>query len=153
MNQISYISIQNINTSAMKKLLRLLLVFVPFALTSYGQINDEDSQLFGSSRSVTSANSYNFGHITENVVSHQFLVKNASPSAMTIVNVDAPEGVGITILDKVIQPKTVGKFNVTLHKNLFPKGDFEKVIKITIQQEDALGKTTKEIEYKISGNL
>jgi hypothetical protein len=137
----------------MKKLLLFLMLILPLSIISFGQIDDEDAQLFGSKRDAPAFNQYNFGHITDQVVQHQFTLKNATPSPMTIISIDAPEGVGVTLVNKVIEPKTVGKFVVTLRKKYLTKGDFIKHIKITVEQEDALGKKTIQYDYTISGNL
>ncbi len=138
----------------MKKIVLLLTLLLPLSIVVFGQIDDEDAQMFGSSRSVPAYNNYDFGTITANVVQHQFVIKNSTPSPMTIVNINAPQGVGIVLVDKIIKAKSIGKFIVTINKNLIKtKGDFDKKIIVNVEQETALGKTTKELIYTIKGNL
>lgn len=138
----------------MKKIVLLLSIFITLSLVSFGQIDDDDAQMFGSSRPVPNYNEYDFGTISSNSVQHQFVIKNSSPASMTVVNIDAPQGVGVVLVDKIISPKSVGKFIVTINKNLIQiKGDFNQKIVITVEQDSALGKISKEIEYTIKGNL
>ena len=138
----------------MKKIIVLLALFLPLSIISFGQIDDEDAQLFGSSRSISAYNVFDFGNITSKVVQHKFDIKNNTPSSMNIISVDAPQGVGVILVNKVVKAKSVGKFIVTLDKDLIQtKGDFEQIIIIKVQQETALGKTTKELEYIIKGSF
>lgn len=138
----------------MKKIVLLLALLIPLGFVSFGQIDDDDAQMFGSSRSVSNYNEYDFGTITSNSVQHQFVIKNNTLASMTVVGVDAPQGIVVVLVDKVISPKSVGKFIVTINKNLsLTKGNFEQKIVITVEQASALGNTTKEIEYFIKGSL
>lgn len=138
----------------MKKIVLLLAFLIPLGFVSFGQIDDDDAQMFGSSRSVSNYNEYDFGTITSSSVQHQFVIKNNTLASMTVVGVDAPQGIVVVLVDKVISPKSVGKFIVTINKNLsLTKGNFEQKIVITVEQASALGNTTKEIEYFIKGSL
>jgi len=142
------------NTDIMKKLALLLALLIPLSLVTFAQIDDDGAQLFGSSRNVTAYNVYDFGTIDNNVVQHQFIIKNTSPNSMSVVSFDAPEGVNVVLIDKIIKSKTVGKFIVTVNKDLIQaKGNFEYRIMIRLEQDSVLGKTVKEVEYTILGTL
>lgn len=133
----------------MKKLLIILALVIPFSFITFGQVEDADAQLFGSKRDIA----HDFGQITT-VVSHDFVIKNTSPSSMTISSFKIPDGFGIILQDKEIASKSSGKFTVTIDPQYVDtKGDFERIIIIEIQQENALGTTKKELKYLIKGSL
>ncbi|MEA3450554.1 MAG: hypothetical protein U9Q83_01475 [Bacteroidota bacterium] len=138
----------------MKKLALLLAFLIPLSLVTFAQIDDDGAQLFGSSRNLTAYNVYDFGPIENDVVQHQFIIKNTSLNSITVASFEAPEGVNVVLIDKIINPKTVGKFIITVNKDLIQaKGGFEYRIILKLEQDSVLGKTVKEVEYTILGTL
>ncbi len=136
----------------MKKII-LLFVFV-FSLTfvTLAQVVDADAQMFGNSRPVTEYNVHDFGKIDQRV-EHQFVVKNPTPTSLTVTSIIVPDGFGVILFDKVVEPKSVGKFVVIIDPAYVEKeGDFEEKVILTTQQENALGVTTKEITYTVKGS-
>ena len=49
----------------MKKFLALITILLTVSFVAFAQNEDEEAQLFGSTRPVPSPNEYNFGHITD----------------------------------------------------------------------------------------
>ncbi|MBN2893816.1 MAG: hypothetical protein JXL97_18245 [Bacteroidales bacterium] len=137
----------------MKKILLILLFVLPLSIIGYSQVDDSDAQMFGSRRPVNLYTSFDFGKITS-AVKHDFTVKNETPSEMVILSFDIPDGFGIMLYDKIISANTNGTFAITIDpKYVDIKGDFEKKIIITTEQEDVLGKKRKEIIYTVKGSL
>lgn len=132
----------------MKKLFLLLLLLIPtFAV--FGQITDEEAQLFGSRRGEI----YSFGQISD-VVQHSFYIENKSPTTMQIVKVTAPDGIKAVMKNRIINPNDKGELVITVYPSQFQtKGDFQGNVVVTIEQENALGKTTKQQIFTISGTV
>ena len=138
----------------MKKVIIFLAFLIPFGILAEAQVVDADAQMFGSRRNMSAYSVHDFGEISTSVVSHEFMIKNMSPSEMTIVSFEVTDGFGIIITDKVIKEKSVGKFIVTIDPSLVDKkGDFNEEITITTQQTDALGTTNKNLIYTVKGSL
>ncbi len=138
----------------MKKIIVLITLLLSFGIFAVAQIDDEEAQLFGSTRPVPSPNEYDFGQITDQVVQHQFVIKNKNVIPMTIVGVEAPEGVSVTLLDKVIEAQSVGSFLVSIDKNNYKvRGDFDEKIIITAEFDKDAGMPQKKFEYRIKGTL
>ncbi|MBN2893817.1 MAG: hypothetical protein JXL97_18250 [Bacteroidales bacterium] len=137
----------------MKKLLVILALVLPFSFIAISQVDDSDAQMFGSRRTVTLYNTFDFGTVN-NISQHEFIIKNTSPSEMTVVSFNIPDGYGVVLYDKVIPAKSSGKFVVSIDPNYVDKkGDFEEKIIITTEQEDALGKKQTELTYTVKGSL
>lgn len=138
----------------MKKVIIFFALLIPFGILAEAQVVDTDAQMFGSRRNVNSYSVYDFGEISSNVVTHEFMIKNMSPSELTVVSFEIPDGFGVILCDKVIKAKSIGKFIVTIDPSLVDKkGDFEEKITITTEQTDALGKTNKNLVYTVKGSL
>ncbi len=142
----------------MKKLAILFAVIFGITFTMSAQEDDESGQWFGSKRSVGVENVYNafdFGEITSSIVSHEFVIRNTSPTNLTIKSIDVPEGVTVTILNKNIPPREQGKVIVTINRQYFKqKGEFALPIKIVTEQQVGAGvKNTKETIYLIKGKI
>jgi hypothetical protein len=137
----------------MKKFLALITILLTVSFVAFAQNEDEEAQLFGSTRPVPSPNEYNFGQITDKA-QHQFVIRNKNVISMTIISVEAPEGVSVTLLDKEIEPQSVGSFLVSIDKNNYKvRGDFDEKIILTVELNNALGKEIKKYEYRIKGAL
>ena len=134
----------------MKKLVLLLAVIIPFGFIANAQIQDDDPQMFGSKRNVPQSNFCDFESITE-VVKHEFVIKNLGPGEIIVVDFEAPEGFDVIITDKNIQSRTTGTFTVVVNPDLIPKGSFEEKITIITEQNNSLGKTTKDHIYTVKG--
>ena len=125
----------------------MMLLIPTFAV--FGQITDEEAQLFGSRRGEI----YSFGRITD-VVQHSFYIENKSPTAMQVVKVKAPNGIKAVMKNRIINPNDKGELVITVYPSQFQtKGDFQGNVVVTLEQENALGKTTKQQIFTISGTV
>ncbi len=135
----------------MKKLILIFALLIP--VLSFAQLDDEDAQFFGITRSVY-YKSFNFNKVTS-PVEHVFYIDNQSSVPMTVIGFKTDEGVGVVLNDKNIPPKSKGKFTVIINPKYFKeKGDFSKQITVIVQQKQASGIIEKrEIPYIVKGKL
>lgn len=137
----------------MKKIISLL-GFVMFTLVAFGQINFTEDQLFGGTRDAKNANTFDFGKITANSVEHEFLIPNSNKVPLTIKNVEIPDGFGVVVVDKVIQPNNAGKIIIKVFPSMInTKGDFNEQIKVNTQIESIDGTIIKQIIFTVKGSL
>ena len=132
--------------------LAILLIFA-FSFVGFSQVDDEEAQMFGSKRNIQTFDKYDFGTITEDVVSHEFTIKNPSLIELTISEFTIPDGFGIILADKVIAPQSEGKFIVTVNKEFMDgEGKFNEKIIVKTTQKKPMGVTvTTESVYSIKG--
>ena len=136
----------------LKNLTLIFLFIFTFSLAGFSQIDvpepdsNDKGQIF---------NNYDFGVITEDVAEYEFIIKNSSLKKMTILEFAIPDGVGIILVDKVIEPKSDGKFIVTVNKQYMDtENKFEERIIIKIMQHLKAGVTTIiESTYIIKGSF
>jgi len=134
-------------------LLFVLIFAVSFA--GFSQVDDEEAQMFGSKRSVAAFSQHDFGQITEDVVEHIFVIKNTSMAELVVSEFIIPDGVGIILIDKIINKKEEGKFIVTVNKNYIDEvGEFNKEIVVKTVQKKPMGVIeTKETTYVVKGKF
>lgn len=142
----------------MKTLKNLSLLFVlMFAVSfaGFSQVDDEEAQMFGSKRgSEAAVATFDFGKINNDIVEHEFTIRNTSVAADLIISEFViPEGVGIVVVDQVVKPKSEGKFIATVNKKYIDeKGKFsKKIIVKTIQEKPKGVKVISENTYIIKG--
>jgi len=107
----------------MKKLVLIFAFFLPFALVTLAQADYSDAQMFGSKRPTSSDMIHNFGTITSDVVTHEFILKNDKQVDVTITSVDIPDGFGVVLVDKVIPANSEVAFIVYIHKKYVDNQD------------------------------
>ncbi len=141
----------------MKKLVFILAVFMGLSFVMSAQVDEEEGQYFGGVRSVNTQAyaQYDFGNITSDIVSHEFIVKNPSPTEMTIESINIPDGVTVTVVNKVIKPRSEGKIIVTINKNYFSNtGEFSLPLIVRTSQKVGQGMNVyKEFVYMIKGTV
>ncbi len=137
----------------MKKLVLLIAFVLPMLFGAFAQVEDVDAQLFGSRRNTKQYNVHDFGTISE-IVKHDFIIKNSSVTPITVVEIKAPEGFEVIIAENTIKPQSVSTFTVVIDpEKVNIEGDFEQIITVVTQYEDALGLKTKEINYTVKGKF
>lgn len=138
----------------MKKLILILAFVLPMSLITFGQIEDQDGQLFGSKRPTNEYNYYNFELITLDVVEHEFIIQNPNIVKMNLISFNAAPGISVEFISKVIEPGSLGKFVVKVDKNVYnKKGEFSEIITIITETENAVSKVKKEFSYTIEGTF
>jgi hypothetical protein len=140
----------------MKKLSFLLVLLLSLSFVSMAQVDDEETNMFGSKRGLGSltTNIYDFGTISTEIVEHEFIIKNAENTDLTITGFDIPEGIGIVVVDNVVNANSEGKFIVTVNKEYITTGDFEKTIIVKTETLTSTGVlVTKETAYVLKGKI
>jgi len=141
----------------MKKISFLLVFLFSFNFFVIGQVDEEEGQFFGGKRAIKleAFSQYDFGSIKEPVVTHEFIIRNPTPNPMTIKSIDIPDGVSITVVNKVIKPQEAGKIIVVINKKYFKKtGVFQLPIIVRTKQKMGKGLSVyKEAVYLIRGSI
>lgn len=140
------------------KNLSLIFLFIfAFSFAGFSQVDDEEAEMFGSKRDINFYSKYDFGSITNDVQEHEFTITNNSLKPMTITEFIIPDGVGVILVDKVIESKEDGKFIVTVNKQYMEnlKNDkFELEVIVKTAQNLQVGVTTiTESIYIIKGSF
>ncbi len=142
----------------MKRLAFLLALIMGFSFTMLAQVDEEEGQFFGGQRSLSTAGyyaQYDFGTLTNDVVSHEFIIRNITPNPMEIETVDIPDGVSVTVVNKEIKPHEAGKIIVTIDKKYFnQKGQFALPVVVRTKQKMGQGLFVyKEAVYLVKGQI
>ena len=138
------------------KNLGLIFLFIfAFSFAGFSQVDDEEAEMFGSKRDINFYSKYDFGVIDQDVVEHEFTIKNSSLKKMTITEFVIPDGIGIVLIDKVIESKSDGKFIVSINKQYMDtEGKFEEKIIVKTAQYLQVGVVTiTESIYIIKGSF
>ncbi len=115
----------------MKKLIFAISLILGFSLGAFAQIEEQGGQFFGGQRAVA-FNVHNFGTISA-PTNYTFVINNPSPNAVVISNINIPNGVTVTVLNKKIAPKSQGKVIVTIDpKNFGKKGSFSVPLQVQL---------------------
>lgn len=139
----------------LKKILTLTIALLAFSFYGYGQVEQEEAPMFGTTRNLVlnPALLHNFGTISGTVQSYQFKIKNIGKTDMNIVDLKLPEKVGITIQNKVIKPGKETVIIATIDPTIADKGKFIKKIVVMTEQREPGIVTKKEITYTITGEV
>ncbi len=151
-----------------KKTSLLFVLFFVISFAGFSQIDDEEGQMFGVEveedveilleepifeKIIFSR--HNFGEISEgNIVEHIFVIKNNSLTELIINEFIIPDGVGIMLVDKVIEAKSEGVFIVTVNKNYIDDDFFYKEIVVKTIRKKPMGViVTEESIYVVEGKF
>jgi hypothetical protein len=144
----------------LKRITALFLLLFAFTFVGMAQQEEEDSQMFGSKRSLDmKARSWDFQNIAVDAkVEHSFKIKNPFKTDLTIGEMCIPEGMGVTVLNKTIAPGQEGVFMVTVNgKDQKKPGAFKKEIYVKLSHSEGEGDDkatiTKEVMYSILGTV
>jgi len=131
------------------KLLSLLFVFLSFTLVGVAQNEEEESQMFGTRSLKPPVKAIDFGKTSSEVITKTFELVNNDNTPVEVVGFDIPDGVGVKVTKKVIEPKGKSVFTVMLYPEAVTEaGDYSKNLKVTTVQISATGeKVTKEVIY------
>lgn len=139
------------------KNLALLFLFVfSFSFASLAQVDDEEGQMFGSKRDIAlpNFNSFDFETIADDVVEHEFIIKNTETTKIKITDFVIPAGFGVIVTDDVIEPNSEAIFIVTVNKKYLEAGDFTEEIIVKTEQKKPTGvKVIKETTYTVKGKV
>lgn len=140
----------------MKKLITLIgliLLLSPI----YAQIDDQDPQLFGSTRGDKFYAIKSFTDIKDNQISYTFNLKNDDAYDMTIISAEIPSATSVFFPATKILSSEEGKFTVTVYKeflNSDANGMFLKKVGINISEETLNGvKITKTYYFQMTGSF
>ncbi len=136
----------------LKHISSLFLVLFIFSITAFGQVEDEEVQMFefGKSRGLT-AKSHDFGVIKDVKAEHQITIKNTGKSDLKVGEIFIPKGVGVTVLERTIKPGKSGKIVVTIDPKYMKSGQFQRKVVVTthtINQNGTKVSKTKSFGFK-----
>ena len=142
----------------MKRIAFVFALIFAFSFTMMAQVDEEEGQFFGGQRAIGGTEAYaqyDFGTITTNVVSHEFIIRNVTPNPMEIDRIDIPNGVSVTVVNKTIKPHEAGKIIVTIDKKYFNQtGQFALPIIVRTKQKMGQGLYVyKEAVYMVKGQV
>jgi len=135
----------------MKKIVNFLVLIFIFG-TNWAQVTTSSDQLFGGTRNFDN-NTFDFQTITK-TQEHEFFISNSNKVPVSLKSIDVPDGFTVTIVDKVLNPQTIGKVIVAVNPKLFKnKGFFEQQIKILAEYEIGNDKNIKEYIFTVKGYI
>lgn len=133
----------------------IMLTFALFALTlhSFGQEEQAEAPMFGNTRSFAHATTHNFEVISGEAVSFQFTIKNTGNTNMHITDIEIPEKVGITLVEKTIAPGKEAVIIATVDPVIAPKGQLKETIIVNTEQKEPGITITKEIKFLVEAEI
>ena len=134
-----------------KKLLSLTVAVLFMSFYTFGQIEQAETPMFGTSRGMSAAFSHNFKIVSGTAQTYQFKIKNDGGGIMKIVDVKMDEQVGVTIVNKEIKNKEDGIIVVTIDPTISKKGKFSKQVVVFTEQRKPGIVTKKEITFSVTG--
>ncbi len=139
----------------LKQISILLALFLSFSFTALGQVEDEEVQMFSfsSSRGLSSKNVHDFG-VVRGLQAFTIELRNNYDTKMQIGDIDIPEGIGVTLLKKVLNPGEKGGIVITVDPKLMKKGGFKKKVIITTVTQNTKGTIVrKTAAYDLKGQI
>ena len=131
-----------------------LLLFV-FSITGFSQVEDEEVQMFsyGSTRGI-GANSHDFGVIKNVKSEFKIEIVNKGKTIMHVGEMLIPMGIGVTVLERKVQPSKKAIILVTVDPKYMAQGQFQKKLSITTHTVSQKGTKVSRTEvYGLKGQV
>ena len=134
----------------MKKVFGLLIVLFAFSLTCAAQIEEEEAQLFGYTRSMSESKMLNIGKIGKDVITKEIVIENAKPNSMKIIGFILPTGISAMSMQKNIEDQQSGRVKITIDPSVADSIKDEVII-INVVYLDRKGKEVElaQLPYKL----
>jgi hypothetical protein len=134
----------------MKKLFGILTLLLVFSLSSNAQIEEEEAQLFGYTRSMSESKMLNVGKIGKDVITKEILIKNSKPFSMKIIGFILPTGISAMSMQKNIEDQQSGRVKITIDPSVADSIKDEVII-INVVYLDRKGKEVElaQLPYKL----
>ena len=138
----------------LKHISALFFFLFAFSLIGVSQVEDHEIEFsFSSTRSIGAQNVHDFG-VIKDVATFTIDLQNKGKTKMKIGEISIPEGVGVTVIKKVLEPGEKGGLIVTIDPKLMAEGTFKKrVIISTVTQDEKGTIITKKAAYNLKGQI
>lgn len=137
----------------LKNLITLTFALFALSLQGFGQEEQAEAPMFGTTRSFSHASVHNFEAISGEAVSFQFTITNEGKTNMHITGVDIPEKVGVTVVEKTVAPGKQAVIIATIDPTIAPKGKLKETIVVTTEQKEPGVITTKQIKFLVEAEV
>lgn len=107
--------------------------------TCSAQIEEEEAQLFGYTRSMSESKILNVGTLGKEVITKEILIKNNKPFSMKIIGFILPTGISAMSMQKHIEDGQNGRVMITIDPAVADSVN-EEVIIINVVYLDRKGK-------------
>lgn len=134
----------------MKKLFGILTLMLALSITCAAQIEEEEAQLFGYTRSMSESKMLNIGKIGKDVITREIIIDNARPNSMKIIGFILPTGISAMSMQKCIEDFSKGKVRISIDPEIAENIKDELII-INVVYLDRKGKEVElaQLPYKI----
>ncbi len=134
----------------MKKFFGILAVMLTLSLTCAAQVEEEDAQLFGFTRSMSESKMLNIGKIGKDVITKEIIIDNARPNSMKIIGFILPTGISAMSMQKSIEDFGKGRVKITIDPEVADSVSDEVII-INVVYLDRKGKEVElaQLPYKL----
>jgi hypothetical protein len=135
----------------MKKVFGLLALMFALSLTCAAQIEEEETQLFGYTRSMSESKVFNVGKIGKDVITKEIVIENAKPNSMKIIGFILPTGISAMSMQKNIEDFGRGRVKITIDPAIAESVNDEIII-INVVYLDRKGKEVElaQLPYKLT---
>lgn len=134
----------------MKKILSIAALMLAVTFTASAQSEEEESQLFGYTRSMAECKVLNVGSVGKDVIHLEFEVNNDTPKTMKIVGFVLPNGMTAMSMQKQIEDFSKGKIQISIDPSIVEKVN-DEVIMLNVLYIDRKGKEEKvQMPYKLA---
>lgn len=133
----------------------ILLTFALFAMSFqlFAQEEQAEAPMFGNTRSFAHAKIHDFKVITGKPASFQFTIKNEGKTKLHITDVEIPEKIGVTLVNKTAAPGEDAVIIATVDPTVAPQGTLKETIVVTTEQKEPGIKTTKQMKFLIQAQI
>ncbi|MBQ4408967.1 MAG: hypothetical protein II852_18365 [Bacteroidales bacterium] len=134
----------------MKKVFGLLALMLALSITCAAQIEEEEAQLFGYTRSMSESKMLNIGKIGKDVITKEIVIENAKPNSMKIIGFILPTGISAMSMQKNIEDFGRGRVKITIDPSIADSISDEVII-INVVYLDRKGKEVElaQLPYKL----
>ncbi|MBR4326433.1 MAG: hypothetical protein IKP73_12995 [Bacteroidales bacterium] len=134
----------------MKKLFGLLALMLMLSATCAAQIEEEEAQLFGYTRSMSESKMLNIGKIGKDVITKEITIENSKPNSMKIIGFIVPTGISAMSMQKSIEDFGKGRVKITIDPSV-AENISDEVIIINVVYLDRKGKEVElaQLPYKL----
>ncbi|MCR5454031.1 MAG: hypothetical protein K6F33_03475 [Bacteroidales bacterium] len=134
----------------MKKFIGILTLLLVLSVTCSAQVEEEEAQLFGYTRSMSESKMLNIGKLGKDVITKEILIKNTKPFSMKIIGFILPTGISAMSMQKHIEDSQSGKVKLTIDPTVAESVNDEVII-INVVYLDRKGKEIElaQLPYKL----
>jgi hypothetical protein len=134
----------------MKKFIGILTLLLVLSVTCSAQIEEEEAQLFGYTRSMSESKMLNIGKLGKDVITKEILIKNSKPFSMKIIGFILPTGISAMSMQKNIEDSQSGRVKITIDPSVAGSVNDEVII-INVVYLDRKGKEVElaQLPYKL----